>query len=76
MAAVRPLPARNELDDRNVERSRDRGEDDYGRIALPAFDLRQIALRGARGLRELAARHPRLARESRSRRPMAAMNAR
>ena len=40
--------ARQELDDRNVERLRDRLEDEHGRIALPAFDLREVALGRAR----------------------------
>ena len=35
--------ARQQLDDRNVERLRDRLEDEYRRIALPAFDLREVA---------------------------------
>ena len=52
-----PVGARQELDDRHVERFCDRPQDDHGRVALPAFDLREIALGGAGVLRELAARH-------------------
>ncbi len=52
-----PVAAREQFDDRNVERLRDRCEHDHGRVALSALDLREIALGGAGRLRELAARH-------------------
>jgi hypothetical protein len=51
-----PVAARQQFHDRNVERSCDRCEDDYGGVALPAFDLGEIALGGTGRLRELAAR--------------------
>ena len=52
-----PVAARKQLDDRNVERVRDRFEDDHGRVALPALDLREVALGGAGILGKLATGH-------------------
>ena len=52
-----PVAAREQFNDRDVEGARDRFEDDDRRVALPAFDLREIALGGARGVCELPARH-------------------
>ena len=51
------IGARQEIDDRHVERLRNRLEDDHRRIALPAFDLREIALGRAGLLRQLTPRH-------------------
>src|SRR5215831_1113487 len=50
-----PVAAREQFDDRNIERVRDRCEHDHGRVAHSALDLREIALGGAGGVRELAA---------------------
>jgi hypothetical protein len=55
-----PVAAREQFDDRNIERVRDRCEHDHGRVARSTLDLREIALGGAGGVRELAARHPAL----------------
>ena len=57
IAAVRPLARGMQLDDRHVERLRDRLQDDHRRVALPALDLREIALGRARILRQLASGH-------------------
>ena len=52
-----PVAAREQFNDGDVEGARDRFEDDDRRVALPAFDLREVALGGARGVCELPARH-------------------
>ena len=57
IAAVRPLVRGEQLDDRHIERLGDRLEDDHGRIALPALDLREITLGRAGLLRQLAPGH-------------------
>ena len=49
--------ARQQLEHGHVERLGDALEHDGGGIALPAFDLREIALRRAGILRQLPARH-------------------
>ena len=51
------VAARQQFDDRNVERLGDRLEHDDGRVALAAFDLREIALGRAGALRKLPPRH-------------------
>ncbi len=55
-AAFRPLPRGMSSADRHVERVGDVLEDDDRRIALPAFDLREIAFRRAGLFGELAPR--------------------
>jgi hypothetical protein len=51
-----PVGAWDELDGRHVERLGDRLQYDHRRVALPALDLRQVALGRTRIVRQLAPR--------------------
>ena len=52
-----PVRARQQLGDRNVEGLRDGLQDDHRRVALPALDLREIALGRAGFLGQLPTGH-------------------